>query len=219
MLKIPTFEKNFLESNVNLPSVIGIPNQMQGGAMSNWVEKGLHLQHGPIDLIVSAEGASNAVASAYLKAADAFCDLLSELVALPAEGGLFPVADYVGPELAAFALAEPPACDEEDWIRQIQARLARSCHRVSPKEYAALVARLYKGRMAELFPSPADFILGLFGVWKVSGKSQRLLVDARPPNCLFDTPPFIHRGGDSISRMQVAADHDLLDAKADLRSY
>ena len=71
-------------------------------------------------------------------------DLLSELVVLPAEGGLFPVADYVGPELAAFARAEPPACDEEDWIRQIHARLARSCHRASPKEYAALVGRLYK---------------------------------------------------------------------------
>ena len=39
-------------------------------------------------------------------------DLLSELVALPAEGGLFPVADYVGPELAAYAFAEPPACDD-----------------------------------------------------------------------------------------------------------
>ena len=46
-------------------------------------------------------------------------DLLSELVALPAEGGLFPVANYVGPELAAFAFAEPPACDEDDSIRQI----------------------------------------------------------------------------------------------------
>ena len=39
-------------------------------------------------------------------------DLLSDLVALPAEGGSFPVADYVGPELAAFAFAEPPACDD-----------------------------------------------------------------------------------------------------------
>ena len=39
-------------------------------------------------------------------------DFLSELVALPVEGGLFPVADYVGPELAAYAFAEPPACDD-----------------------------------------------------------------------------------------------------------
>ena len=146
-------------------------------------------------------------------------DLLSELVALPAEGGLFPVADYVGRELAAYAFAEPPACDEKDLILQMHARLARSCHRASPKEYAALVARLYKGRMAELFPSPADFILGLFGVWKVYGKSQRLLVDARPPNCLFDTPPFIHTGGDSIARMQVAPGYDLEVAKADLKNY
>ena len=67
-------------------------------------------------------------------------DLLSDLVALPAEGGSFPVADYVGPELAAYAYAEPPACDEADLIRQLHSGLARSCHRASAKEYAALVA-------------------------------------------------------------------------------
>ena len=72
--------------------------------------------------------------------------------------------------------------------------------------------------MAELFPLPADFILGLFGVWKVASKSQRLLVDARPPNCLFGTPRFVHTGGDSIARMQVAPDHDLEVAKADLKN-
>ena len=146
-------------------------------------------------------------------------DLMSELVALPAEGGSFPVADYVGPDLAAYAYAEQPACDEADPVRQLHARLARSCHQASAKEYAALVARMYKGRMAELCPSPADFILGLFWIWKVYGKSQRLLVDARPPNCLFDTPPFAHTGGDNISRMQVAPGYDLEVGKADLKNY
>ena len=73
--------------------------------------------------------------------------------------------------------------------------------------------------MADLYPSPADFILGLFGAWKVAGKSQRLLVDAQPPNCLFTTPRFVHTRGDSISRMQVAPEHDLEVAKADLKNY
>ena len=94
-----------------------------------------------------------------------------------------------------------------------------SCHRVSPTEYAKLVARMYNAKMAELFPSPADFILGLFGVWKIPGQSQRMLVDARPPNCMFETPPFVHIGGDSLSRMQVDEGNELEVAKADLKNF
>ena len=146
-------------------------------------------------------------------------DLVSDLVSLPADGGMFPVADYVEPELAAYAYAEPPACNPDDLMRQLSARLARSCHRVSPTEYAKLVARMYNAKMAELFPSPADFILGLFGVWKIPGQSQRMLVDARPPNCLFGTPPFVHTGGDSLSRMQVDEGNELEVAKADLKNF
>ena len=145
--------------------------------------------------------------------------LLSDMVSLPAEAGTFPVADYVGSDLAAYANAEPPACKEHELAAQLLARAARSCHRISPQEYAKLVARMYKCKMAELWPSPADFILGLFGRWKQVGTSQRLLVDARPPNCLFDNPRFVHTGGDSIARMQVAEDHDLEVAKADLKNY
>ena len=55
-------------------------------------------------------------------------DLVSDMVALPTEGGNFPVADYVGPELAAYAFAEHPACNENDLVNQLLARLARSCH-------------------------------------------------------------------------------------------
>ena len=145
-------------------------------------------------------------------------NLISDMVALPTDGGRFPVADYVGSDLAAYANAEPPACNEDDLVSQLLARAAKSCHRIGPQEYAALVARMRKGNMAKLFPSPADFILGLFGAWKVVGKSQRLLVDARPPNCLFDTPRFVHTGGDSLARMQVAPEHDLEVAKADLKN-
>ena len=43
-------------------------------------------------------------------------DLVSAMVALPTEGGQFPVADYVGPELAAYAFAQPPACNENDLV-------------------------------------------------------------------------------------------------------
>ena len=89
----------------------------------------------------------------------------------------------------------------------------------SPDEYAKIVARMYNGKMVELCPTPADFILGLFGAWKIRGKSERLLVDARPPKCLFGTPRFVHTGRDSLSWMQVAEGHDLEVAKADLKNY
>ena len=131
--------------------------------------------------------------------------LIADMVSLPTNAGTFPVVDYVGPELAAYARAESPACKEHELAPQLCARLARSCHRVSAEEYVKVIARMCKNNMAELLPCPADFILGLFGRWKQIGTSQRMLGDARPPNCLFDTPEFVHTGGDSLARMQVAA--------------
>ena len=145
--------------------------------------------------------------------------LIADMVSLPTNAGTFPVVDYVGPELAAYARAESPACKEHELAPQLCARLERSCHRVSAEEYVKVIARMCKNNMAELLPCPADFILGLFGRWKQIGTSQRMLVDARPPNYLFETPKFVHTGGDSLARMQVADDHDLEVAKADLRNY
>ena len=53
---------------------------MPSGAMANWLDHRLHLQHGPIDLIITAEGDKAEVAGAYARAADAFCGLLDLLV-------------------------------------------------------------------------------------------------------------------------------------------
>jgi len=54
--------------------------RMPSGAMANWLDHRLHLQHGPIDLIITAEGDKIEVAAAYSRAADAFCGLLDLLV-------------------------------------------------------------------------------------------------------------------------------------------
>ena len=54
--------------------------RMPSGAMANWLDHRLHLQHGPIDLIITAEGDKTEVAAAYGRAADAFCGLLDLLV-------------------------------------------------------------------------------------------------------------------------------------------
>ena len=67
-------------STANLPAVAGQPVRMPSGAMANWLDHRLHLQHGPIDLIITAEGEKTEVAAAYARAADAFCGLLDRLV-------------------------------------------------------------------------------------------------------------------------------------------
>ena len=54
--------------------------RMPSGAIANWLDHRLHLQHGPIDLIITAEGDKAEVAAAYARAADAFCALLDLLV-------------------------------------------------------------------------------------------------------------------------------------------
>ena len=68
-------------------------------------------------------------------------------------------------------------------FNQWLARMSLSCHPISVKECAKLVTLISNGTMAELWPSAADFICGLFGRWKFYGEMQRLLVDARPPTC------------------------------------
>ena len=62
--------------SANLPAVVGQPVRMPSGAMANWLDRRLHLQHGRIDLIITAEGDKAEVAAAYARAADAFCGLL-----------------------------------------------------------------------------------------------------------------------------------------------
>ena len=64
----------------NLPLLAGVPLQMPGGAVANWLDQRLHLQHGPIDLIISADGATDVVINAFARAADAFDGLLATLV-------------------------------------------------------------------------------------------------------------------------------------------
>ena len=64
----------------NLPLVAGVPLQMPSGAVANWLDQRLHLQHGPIDLIISADGATDVVINAFARAADAFDGLLATLV-------------------------------------------------------------------------------------------------------------------------------------------
>ena len=80
MAQVKTQPDNLSLNLANLPLVAGVPLQMPGGAVANWLDQRLHLQHGPIDLIISAEGATDVVINAFARAADAFDGLLATLV-------------------------------------------------------------------------------------------------------------------------------------------
>ena len=80
MPQVKTQPDNFSLDMSNLPLVAGVPLQMPGGAVANWLDQRLHLQHGPIDLIISADGATDVVINAFARAANAFDGLLAALV-------------------------------------------------------------------------------------------------------------------------------------------
>ena len=80
MPQVKTQSDNLSLDMTNLPLVAGVPLQMPGGAVANWLDQRLHLQHGPIDLIISADGATDVVINAFARAADAFDGLLAALV-------------------------------------------------------------------------------------------------------------------------------------------
>lgn len=66
----------------NLPVRTGDAVTMASGATAAWIAgQRLHLQHGPIDLIIGADGATDKGGAAFAAAADCFADLLPQLVA------------------------------------------------------------------------------------------------------------------------------------------
>ena len=142
----------------------------------------------------------------------------ASLLSLPERGGGFPAAEFLGPELAAFARADAAAFEDE-LVAALAAAGTRSCHRAAPEEYVATLRRLAKAAMVEWSAEKSDRPIGLFGVWKVVGEILRLIVDARPANASFRTPKYVNTGGDSLARMQVLPGHVLEAAKADLADF
>ncbi len=66
----------------NLPARPGEAVTMASGATAAWIAgQRLHLQHGPIDLIIGADGAADKVGAAFAAAANCFAELLPQLVA------------------------------------------------------------------------------------------------------------------------------------------
>ena len=144
--------------------------------------------------------------------------LKSELISLPTEGGGFKACDYVGPEIAAFCNADPDILIEP-WLAELLASGIKSGARIDPKEYAEIIKRLLIAKMAELTAERAAHPLGMFAVWKEVDKVQRLIIDGRPVNEFFTSPPFEFTCGEDLARLQVQVGHLLQAAKCDLSDF
>ena len=95
----------------------------------------------------------------------------------------------------------------------------KSGARIEPKEYAEIIRRLLSAKMAELTAERAEHPLGMFAVWKEVDKIQRLIIDGRPVNEYFTSPPFEFTCGEDLSRLQVKLGHILQAAKCDLSDF
>ena len=144
--------------------------------------------------------------------------LKAELISLPTKGGGFKTGDYVGTEIAAFCNADPDIM-VEPWLAELLAGAIKSGARIEPTEYAEIVKRLLSAEMAELTAERAAHPLGMFAVWKEVDKIQRLIIDGRPVNEYFTSPPLEFTCGEDLSRMQVSLGHLLEVAKCDLSDF
>ena len=140
--------------------------------------------------------------------------LKAELLSLPQRGGGFAASDYVGAEMAAFCNADPDVM-VEPWLAELLASGLRSGARIDSQEYAEVIKRLLLANMAELSAESSPHPLGMFAVWKEVDRIQRLIIDGRPVNEYFTSPPYEFTSGEDLSRVQVKLGHVLEVAKCD----
>ena len=107
----------------------------------------------------------------------------------------------------------------EPWLAELLAAGIPSGARIEPKEYAKIIKRLLSAKMAELTAERAAHPLGMFAVWHEVDKIQRLIIDGRPVNEYFTSPPFEFTSGEDLARLQVKLGHLLQVAKCDLSDF
>ena len=144
--------------------------------------------------------------------------LKAELLSLPASGGGFAVSEYVGDVIAAFCNADPEVM-MEPWLAELLASRLPSGAKIDNKEYAEVIRRLLLANMAELTAESSPHPLGMFAVWKEVDRIQRLIIDGRPVNEYFTSPPYEFTCGEDLSRMQVKLGYLLEAAKCDLCDF
>ena len=124
--------------------------------------------------------------------------LIADRVSLPTVAGTVDMLSLLPPELAAI-YSDPSKLLKPLLLRD---KAPRPCHRVSPSEYLRLVIRLYALGMVT-FRRVVEVVNGIFGVPK-DGNLIRLILDARPANCVFADPPKVELPTpDLVARMMT----------------
>ena len=138
-----------------------------------------------------------------------------ELLSLPADVHECPhIEDLLPPEALAYLKGyQERMLASDDAEPKVKEFLDPSL-RFNQKKYQSLIRDLFeKGLVAPL--KEVKETVGLFAVWKVKGKSQRLIVDARRANARFRTPPGVDlMSSESMARMEVEFTEEQLGSRA-----
>ena len=101
----------------------------------------------------------------------------------------------------------------EPWLAELLASGLRSGARIDANEYAEVIKRLLLANMAELSAESSPHPLGMFAVWKEVDRIQRLIIDGRPVNEYFTSPPYEFTSREDLSRVQIQLGYVLEAAK------
>ena len=144
--------------------------------------------------------------------------LKASMLSLPDVARTFAAHRYLGPRLSPWMRAEPSAM-LSPLVGGLAAGVTRSYQGASPAEYLRAVVRMSRNDMVIFSKYKSRFPLGIFAAWKIEGETQRMLLDGRPANAHFHTPPCEFTAGEDLVRIIVPEGYILLVARADLADY
>lgn len=145
--------------------------------------------------------------------AGAVVDLRADTVAVPLQAAQIPLLRLLPPEVMT-RFAYPSSLV----LRDVPLPPPKPVVRVEAGQYIPLIKKLNTAGMVEFLPHPM-IVNGLFGVRKPDG-SVRLVIDARPANRWFKTPPVVTLPSPEVfSRFVSTAPGAVFIAKSDLDNY
>ena len=129
--------------------------------------------------------------------------LKASMLSLPDVARTLAAHGYFGPRLSPWMRADPSAM-LSPFVGGLAASVTRSYQGASPAEYLRAVVRISRNDMVIFSKYKARFPLGIFAAWKIEGERQRLLLDGRPANVHFHTPPCEFTAGEDLVRITRA---------------
>ena len=151
------------------------------------------------------------------------CSLVASHVSLPAHAGtadlmhLLPALER-GRYSCERALLFDPAFDPIDAGEKREPPPPPKLQ-ATESEWVALVQRMFGLGMLDFTTRPRA-VNGVFGVPKDDGAATRLIIDARPANFLFKSPPPVKLPTpDVLARMRVPSKQPFFTAKADVDNF